>query len=376
MSLSPEQLQQLSAPLIEIYNSIEEELLLNMARTIRQGKELLLKAEDETDYQHWRLIQLNKVNNLTQQQIRTIARHSKQTAKEIRKMVEVAGYAAIEQHEWFFVQALLEGVDLMPAPPTKESQALFNILRAYENQAKNVFKLINTTMLQQSQQAYIDVLNKTVGKVLTGVITPQQALRQTVSEWAERGIPALIDRGGRKWSTEAYVSTVTRSMNQKTSSEMQFARMDEYGSDLIEVSSHLGARPKCAPFQGKIYSRSGNSKRYPAWSTTSYGQGDGLLGINCGHNIYPYIQGKSRKTYEPYSKTENDKVYKESQQQRAFERAIRKEKRKLSMMQTIDDLDGVKEAKMRVRNRQEQMREFLKETGRRRRPDREKIVGG
>ncbi|WP_342045927.1 phage minor capsid protein [Bacillus sp. OTU530] len=376
MPLSPEHLQRLSAPLIDIYNSIEEELLLNMARIIRQGKELLLQADDETEYQHWRLVQLNKVNNLTQQQLKTIAKYSRQTAKEIRKMVETAGYTVVEQHEWFFVQALLEGVDLIPAPPTTESQSLFNILLAYEKQAQDVFNLINTTLLKQSQQVYIDVLNKTVGKVLTGVITPQQALKQTFSDWAKRGIPALIDRGGRRWSTEAYVSTVTRSMNQKVSSEMQFARMDEYGSDLIEVSSHLGARPKCAPYQGRIFSRSGNSKRYPAWSTTSYGQPDGLLGINCGHNIYPYIQGKSRKTYEPYNKTENDKVYKESQQQRAFERAIRKEKRKLSMMEAIDNPEGIKEAKLKVREKQEQLRMFLEETGRRRRLDREQIVGG
>jgi hypothetical protein len=155
---------------------------------------------------------------------------------------------------------------------------------------------------------------------------------------------------------------------------MQFARMDEYGTDLIEVSSHLGARERCAPFQGRIFSRSGKSKKYAAWSSTSHGEPAGLLGINCHHVIYPYISGKSTQRYEPYDPAENRRIYEESQQQRLFERKIRKQKRELALLETIGDEQGAKDAKQAIRATQSELRAFLSETGRGRRRDREQIV--
>jgi hypothetical protein len=374
MALTPNQLQQLSMFMVDIYNAIEEELLVNIARILKQDRDLLLLAENGAEYQHWRIVQLQKLNTLTQQQMRIIAKHSGKTAEELKKMLETAGFTAVEQHESIFQEALQGGSSLLTAPPPHTSMALISVLNAYEKQAKDTFNLINTTMLQQSQQVYIDVLNKTVGKVLSGVITPQQALKQTVSEWSQRGIPALIDKAGRRWSTEAYVNMVTRTLSQQVANDMQLTRMDEYGVDLVEVSSHMGARPRCAPFQGRIFSKSGQSKRYPAFSSTSYGEAAGLLGINCHHVVYPYIQGKSTKRYQPYDAAENKQAYQESQQQRHLERQIRKAKKEANVMQALGDLEGVKEAKMKVAQRQAAMREFIEQTKRTRRYDRERIV--
>ncbi|MDM5191125.1 phage minor capsid protein [Bacillus hominis] len=373
MALPPDKLQQLSMFVVDIYNVIEEELLLNMARMLKYDKELLLTAEDFTEYQHWRVVQLNKFGKLNQQQMNTLARHSGKTAEEIRKMLEGAGFTAVEQHEPLYQKAVQSG-SLAAAPAMHTSAALIGILNAYEQQALETFNLVNTTMLKQSQQVYLDVLNKTVGKLLGGVITPQQALRQTVSEWAQRGIPTLIDKAGRRWSTEAYVNMVTRSTSQNVANEMQMTRMDEYDVDLIEVSSHLGARPLCNPYQGRIFSKSGKSKRYPPFSSTSYGEAAGLLGVNCRHVIYPYIQGKSTKRYEPYDADENSRVYKESQQQRSLERQIRKAKKEVKVMEALGDTEGVKEAKNKVSQRQSAMREFINQTKRKRQYNREQIV--
>ena len=58
----------------------------------------------------------------------------------------------------------------------------------------------------------------------------------------------------------------------------------------------------------------------------SYGDPAGLFGCNCRHAFYPYQPG-TEKTYKPYPKKENDKVYELSQQQRKLERNIRQAKR-------------------------------------------------
>lgn len=373
MALPPERLQQLSIFVVDIYNAIEEELLVNMARVLKQDRELLLTAENFEQYQHWRMVQLNKLGMLNEQQMKTIARHSGKTAEGVKKMLTTAGYTAIEQHELTYQEAVQAGI-LSAAAPLYTSAALISTLNAYEKQALDTLNLVNTTILKQSQQVYLDVLNKTVGKLLGGVITPQQALRQTVSEWSQRGIPALIDKAGKRWSTEAYVNMITRTVSQNVANEMQLSRMDEYEVDLIEVSSHIGARPRCAPFQGRIYSRSGKSKKYPPFSSTSYGEAAGLLGVHCRHIIYPFIEGLSTQQYEPYDDAENDRVYKQSQRQRHLERQIRKAKKEARVMEAMGDKEGVKQAKAKVSQRQQAMRDFIKETKRTRRYERERIV--
>lgn len=373
MALPPEKFQQLSMFVVDIYNAIEEELLLNMARMLKYDRELLLTAENFDQYQHWRMVQLNKLGKLNQQQLDTISRYSGKTAKEVRKMLEGAGFTAIEQHEPLYQEAVQAG-SLAAAPAMHTSAALIGVLNSYERQALDTLNLVNTTMLKQSQQVYLDVLNKTVSKLLGGVITPQQALRQTVSEWAQRGIPALIDKAGRRWGVEGYVSMCARSTSQNVANGMQDERMREYNVDLCEVSSYTGARPKCFEDQGKIYSLSGKYPEYKLLSSTSYGEPDGLFGINCSHIRYPYIEGLSTQRYFPYADIEeNRRIYKQSQQQRSLERQLRKAKKEVRVMETLGDAEGVKEAKSKVLQRQANMREFINQTKRKRQYNREQI---
>ncbi|EEM07463.1 minor capsid protein [Bacillus pseudomycoides] len=374
MALPPNILQQLSMFVVDIYNAIEEELFLNMARILKYDMELLLTAEDFTEYQHWRIVQLNKLGKLNQQQMDTIARYSGKTSEEVRKMLEAAGFTAVEQHEALYLEAVQAG-SLVAAPAMYTSAALIGILNAYERQALETFNLVNTTMLKQSQQVYLDILNKTVGKVLGDVITAQQALRQTVSEWTQRGIPALIDKRGRRWGVEGYVSMVARSTSQNVANGMQDERMKEYNVDLCVVSSYPGARPKCFEDQGEIYSLSGKHPKYKPLSSTSYGEPDGLFGINCSHIRYPYIEGQSTQRYFPYADVEeNRRIYKQSQQQRRLERQIRKAKKEVKVMEALGDAEGVKEAKNKVSQRQSAMREFINQTKRKRQYNREQII--
>lgn len=372
MALPPEKSQQLSLFVVDIYSAIEEELLLNMARMLKRDMDLLLSAENGDQYQHWRMVQLNKLGTLDKQQLQTIARHSGKTVEEVRVMLKAAGSAAVADHEDIYSQAVKLGL-LEVAPPITTNAALVGILNAYVNQALSTLNLVNTTMLKHSQQMYLDVLNTTVGKMLAGTITQQQAVRQTITQWSDKGIPGFVDKSGRKWSAEAYVNMVCRSTSNNVANEMQDERMKDYGVDLVETSSHMGARPKCAPYQGRIFSMSGKSKKYPAWSTTSYGDPAGILGVNCRHIKYPYVEGVSTQRNKPQDHTENDRVYKESQRQRYLERDIKKAKREVMLLEELGDKEGVKLAKQKVAQRQANMRDFITATGRRRRPEREKI---
>lgn len=337
---------------------IELEILDNIGKTLAMPK-------GEVNITEWQLMKLQQLGKLTEENYKLMASKSRLTVDAIKQILAKEGYTG----------ASLVDNSLGAVPVAlSTSNALAATLMLLEAQAVDKLNLVNTTMLSGAQQVYLDIVNQTTAKVLTGLMTPHEALRSVSGQWAERGVPTIRDKKGRVWSTEAYVPMVVRSTVKKVSTDSQISRMDDHDIDLIEVSSHMGARPKCEPYQGKIFSKSGKSKKYPAWSTTSYGQPDGLLGINCHHVIYPYVEGKSTQRYKPYNKEKNDKAYEQSQQQRSIERDIRKKKKRLVVAKATGDEVAIKQANQQVRHQQERMREFLKATGRRRKPNREQIV--
>ena len=367
--MDPLYFERLAESTVKIYEEIETQILINIAKALRKNKSLLTPD----GYVVWQAEQLAMLDSLTQEHIQIIAKYAGMAPEKVKKAIEEAGKAGMNQYEDQLQQAAKEGI-LPTAPRATTSQALAEILLSYQNQAISRLNYVNTSMLSGSQQVYLDIVNKSVGKVLAGVQTADQAMRGAVREWSRFGIPVLRDRAGRKWSVEAYLNMNIRSTTSRVAREMQFQRMSEYGVDLIEVSSHLGARPKCAPYQGRIYSLSGKHPRYPAWSTTSFGDPGGLLGVNCRHVIYPFIEGITKKRFRPYSESQNEKMYKLQQQQRKLERDIRKAKRELRVMEALGDEQGIQEAKEKVRLRQAQMREFIAQTGLTRRRKREQIV--
>lgn len=373
MSLTPEELEDVSEAVLQLYMAIENELLINMATVLNQDRELILVADDGTEYEQWRIRQLNKIGGINEDNLKIIAKYAKQSPKEVEKMLKEASKIAIDHIEPTLEEALQLGLLSANVGPPNKSLALLNILQQYERQAINTLNLVNSTMLSQADQIYLDIINTTTAKVLTGVITPEVALRQAVKQWTDNGVPALIAKNGARWSTESYVYMVTRTVSNNTANNMQFERMNEYGSDLIEISSHVGARELCFPYQGKIYSRSGIDKQFPPFSSTSYGQPAGILGINCGHVIYPYVRGLSTKRNDPVNKKENDRVYENQQKQRKLERLIRQAKREVEVMKALGDPVGVAEAQERLKLRQANMRAFIKATGRKRKPSREQI---
>jgi hypothetical protein len=366
--MDPLKQQQIAMPTVEVFLAIEEQLLINIAKQLKKHKSLM--AED--DIISWQTEQLSMMGRLTQENIIAIAKYSGLAIDEVAKALQTAGYSAVEEDEMELQEAVALGLLISP-PSIESSQALQDVIATYQEQALNTFNMVNTTMLQQAEQVYLDIVNQTVGKVLSGTVTPQEALRESVEKWSDSGVPALVDKRGRKWSTEAYLNQVMRSTVNNVANEMQDTRMDEYGVDLVEVSSHLGARPRCALYQGRIFSRSGTHKKYPELSTTSYGEPAGLKGVNCRHIFYPYIEGVTKRTYKPYDEAKNREEYEESQQQRTLERRIRKAKRELMMMEELGDNEGVKAAKKKILDRQADMRAFIDESGRTRNRQREQI---
>lgn len=350
-------------------NHSEPQDLLYLAETdiLEKIAQLLSRGSvASADWRYQRLKDLGYLNRYVEDVIRRYR----------QGILDETGYA--------LERAMLESLDKadailgpLPTPlnPTPgATPAMKAMLDTWQRTAKGSMNLAMAKLIENSGPLYVDTINKATLSVLSGAESRRDALRSAIGEWIDNGIPSIRDAAGRTWSTEAYGNMVIRTNTTRVATETQFQRMEEYGVDLLEVSSHVGARPLCAEDQGQIYSRSGTHPTYKAFSKTSYGKAAGLFGINCGHVQYPFIEGVSTQTYRPYPEGRNDAAYENSQKQRKIERSIRSAKREKIVAEGTKDQVLIDKANKRIKNQQAAMREFIDETGRTRRRDREQIV--
>lgn len=393
--VTPEYAQSLADPVAEVFRRIEDEILLNIARHFKGGT---LNHSPSLEWQAQKLAQIGK---LTRENLAIIAGHIGEESGMTALALERVLLRTLHAVDPALEQAAQLGILTGRAQPVEESAK--RQLETYVKQAVNRQNMVNTAMLNSSLEQYRIMVSNTLayeraldsaqrslnartGEVVSGVTSRQQAVRKVVADMAAVGLTGFVDRAGRKWSPEAYVNMDIRTTAHNVATQAVFDRCDEYGLSLIEVSAHAGARPRCEPFQGRVFDRNGksgtvkdlngNTVTYSSWSTTSYGEPAGLLGINCGHFVYPFIPGYSVKTYEPtQNKAENDRQYQQSQQQRSLERSIRAAKRESACLAAAGDEAGAKEARAKVKQREVALKSFLVETGRTRHRDREQVYG-
>lgn len=380
--MTKSQIQQMSQGLSDLYTGLETDLIANVAEYLKSGDIYSSTAQ-------WKIQMLAQLGSLDKANIKTISNYAGISPALLSQALETASLTAINELEDGFQQLVKDGIINGTDVPVMDTMA--KALKAYDRQAKNSLNMVNTVMLYKAKSVtgkiinktaeiadkpeYIAMLSKAAGKVITGIESRQSAMRQCIQEMTDTGIPAFVDKLGREWSPEAYVNMNIRTTLSNTANTAQMERMNDYGINLVEVSSHSGARPKCAKYQGRIFDKSNKSEKYPHWKDTSYGQPDGLLGINCGHQIYPYIEGISIQRYFPYDKKENDRAYRLSQHQRELERRVRKSKRECMVLEKLGDKEGLKKASATLKNRKQALTKFSEDNNLPVRTDRTAVVG-
>lgn len=372
---------QLSQGITDLIVGLETDLIANIAAYLAAGR-------IEEDTAKWKMKKLAELGKLTKQNAKTISEYAGKTPELLELTLQRAANSAIQELAPGLKRMVQEGLIDKRATPSMSGNML-NSLKMLQKQAKKDLNLTNTTMKYKAKNAamqvinrtaelankqeYIDSLNKAAGKVVTGIEARQSAMRECIGEMTQKGIPAFVDKTGRNWTPEAYTNMCIRSTVGSVAKETQFSLMDEYGLDLVEVSSHSGARPLCAKDQGKIFNRNGgggyttdlDGKRikFYAWRSSSYGKPAGLLGINCGHQIYPFLPGISVQTYFPYDEKENAEQYEKICNQRALERKVRASKRECTSLDTLGDKEGFDKAAYKLKQQEQQLKSYCEKNG-------------
>ena len=367
--LSDYQKEQLSAEIIPMFQDLEQDTIQDIARRLRKAKrwtesaELQAKALESLGYspseiQTRVLDKLHADKDFIDMLNENTLEHKKLVRERIRETVDsaqahgdkIVGRAGDMSFADDVAFWKTRGQSLKSSPALRQISAESS--KRLEHELKSLthstgFKFIGAPV--SVDQAFNHSMDKAVMNVASGTFSSEQAVEQVVSELEKSGLRYVNYASGITRGIDVAAHLAVRTTLNQMAADISMSNAEQLGTDLVEVSSHGGARDgdghaNHAGWQGKVYSISGKahpkeSKRlgYKILSleaVTGYPHDPaGLCGYNCKHTFYPFLEGISDPT--PIEK-EPDPVkvdgrtytfYQATQYQRRLERELREFKR-------------------------------------------------
>lgn len=197
----------------------------------------------------------------------------------------------MENDCWEYVPKMVEKQFYVRVPEARK------LLEIPETVEKHAAGYANAAILTGEQHAVVDQLvaslmgeitdaaitvMATLQSALIGRVEPdiyrrvgleQVALRQATGQGVYKqlpgfvetlrreGVTAFVDKAGRHWSLHTYCSMVSRTTSRQA--EVLAVLTADPGHDLYQISSHGTTCALCAPYEGRVYSRSGTDPDFP-----------------------------------------------------------------------------------------------------------------
>ena len=372
--LTPDYLQGAPAELEELFLRLEEDIIADICRRIANAGYLT----DSAEHQVLRLRELGAGTEYIKQKISEYSAISDeavdrlffdaaQTSDEFyRKAYDKAniGYTPYEYND-FFQQAVTASVNQTKGELRNFTQSMGFSYRGSNGQVR----------FHDAAEAYRDCLDYAYMQVMTGAVDHNTAIRNATRRLTEGGLQFVDYASGVRCHADVAARRAVLTGLSQMTGKVSEHNAAELGTDIVEVDAHAGARPDHAQWQGKWYSLSGKSKKYPSLkAVTGYGTVTGLKGANCRHDFYPVIEGISEPSYteeelkniDPPPFEYNGKTYtyyEATQRQRAMERSMRKTKREILAADATDDKDSFAEKSVLLRRQKEEYGRFSKAAG-------------
>lgn len=340
--LEPEYLRRVSEGSEQIASSLHDYIIRQIIRRIMlrigRGEEYLLTSSDV-----WRIKTLQESGDLLEDITAEIAKYTKRQKKEIKAAMEEAGVKALEADHKVY-----QAAGLSPEPLT-QSPALIRLMERNMLATVNEWTNFTRTTAQAAQALYITECDLAYNKVMTGMVSYTQAVREAVDTIVKDGVVVRYPTGHKDTIETATARAVRTGIAQATG-DICLKRMEEMDWDIILVSAHVGARTgdggqnpgNHAWWQGQYFSRTGKDKRFPDFKeSTGYGTIEGLCGVNCRHSFGSGTGEAKDNPYKDILTEDNYKVEQAEKRQRELERRIRKTKRAVLGLQ--EAVDGCKD---------------------------------
>lgn len=213
---------------------------------------------------------------------------------------------------------------------------------------REIIERQNILMEQAATRTWYEVTRDAISAGNAGTKSMRDIIAQGVLELSDKGV-SLIQYGREGAATVSAMPDVAIRRHVVTqvsqaSGRMTIARLQAYGHKLVVTSSHYGARPTHAEWQGLPCSIAGaldvDGVHYPdIHDLTGYGTVSGLKGVNCRHSINPYYPGVTElpardwPEHEEHFGMTSEEFYDATQRQRELERRVRKTKKDIAALE-------------------------------------------
>ena len=361
LKTNPHQLTNTTANIQDIYASLEQEIFKLIANR------LSWKGLTVDNVMTWQMQKLSELHLLNVDTIKLLA--------------EATGLAETVIGELFVGQGLKvydESMSMVKRgrPKVNGISNIDQVLKGYADQTfKEIKNTVNQTLISTNYgdksivtDMYQQIIKETTGSVIAGFKTPERAVADTIYKWRDKGIgPVMVDKGGHNWSLEGYTRTVVNTTSNRAFQNVRDTVAHENNLHTFVMSSHSACREACAPIQGKLVTDRQQSfddpktgEHFESLYNHGYGEPGGTFGINCSHIKWPYISGVNTNNQPQFDEQDAIANGQAKQKQRALERRIREEKRKLALAQEMNDDAGIEKYSLTVKKYQSAMRTHLK----------------
>lgn len=375
--LQNEDFDEMIEPIVQIYNKIEMELLLDVAQRFSTYSSIDGSLE-------WYLSKLNDMNMLNNNAVKIFAKYSGVSEEKIRNMLEKAQFGNFIKSD--IDKAYDQGLSKVTYDSLVKNKLFKDTLESSYKELDKSFRLIQTKAIESQKQAYMDILNKAYIDVASGTYSYNQSIRKCIENMAKKGITGVSykrkDGTIINYSIEAAVRRDTLTATHKLANEVTFNAVKELGTNYVDVSQHLGARVSNtnpiadhAGWQGNQYQLEGESKEYSNFAkSTGYGDILGFGGVNCRHRAFAFFPGISVPLSQQIDYQENKEVYENNQQLRKLERDMRSLKKQKNCFKEINAVDKVEELNNKINAKSEQIDRFCDDHNLKRDYSREQVI--
>ena len=230
----------------------------------------------------------------------------KQINEELKKLRITSAKRVNELVEYFYESGLQQLVEELSEIGEKHTYDMFSRLnrRQIEIIARNVngdfnkaIKIVGRRTKDTIRKA---TLEATAEKLTTGQTIKQ--MRKNLEKTLENeNIISVTYSNGTKMPISKYAETAARSTVAETQNRSQLVQAEDWGYDLVKMTSHSPTCKVCAKYQGRVYAttkqaangkyrdKNGNKIKFPYLYNTVLVKGYDTVHPNCRHrfSVYP-----------------------------------------------------------------------------------------
>lgn len=412
--LSEEQLEIISETIAPLFQYLEHEVIVDIARriaktlTYSRTAELQAMSMADLGYSPARIRkEAMKILNADPEYRKAVAKNTLEYKRAIRDTINDITREAYKANDdivagagnmaWISDLAVWKSV----GKELKDHSFLQQLVDAFAAQTAGELKNMTQSTgfktmsgYEGIENAYRRELDKAVIKICSGTFSQDKVIRDVVHDLAQSGLRSIDYASGYSMQLDTASRLAIRTGCHQLAGKIQDKNIEQTGENLVYVSKHRGARNKGIghanheQWQGRVYyikegqdyreeaDRIGQDSITDLWRATGYSADgaheddpEGLYGYNCRHNHYAWFEGvssfpKNHDEKDPAPVTINGKTYDYyamTQKMRSMERNIRALKREKEALTTLGvDTTGIN---ARIKSKTAEYKEFCKACG-------------